>query len=174
MRSLSHLWVFLSVERGALDPVRGLELRHLLAATLFFADEYTRAAALFDSVGHEYRRYRLEPSHPYVLDCAYHAGIAYAQAGQPDKALAQLRFYVQNADSAASDDEPDRIREARITIAQLLAAAGHHDEALIELEGVHRILVATFGRDSTQVRNLTKLIDRLRLATGSGTSRRPS
>ncbi|CAI7979495.1 hypothetical protein FRAHR75_630013 [Frankia sp. Hr75.2] len=150
------------VERGAEDPARALELREILAATLFFADEYSRAAPLFAAVGHEYRRWGLEPSHPWVLNCAYHAGIGYAQVGKPDEALPQLRFYVQHADPAASDDEPDRIRDARVTIAQLLAGTGHRDEALAELEGVRRMLLATFGGDSTQVRNLTKLIDRLR------------
>ncbi|SQD98129.1 Serine/threonine protein kinase [Parafrankia sp. Ea1.12] len=149
------------VERGAEDPARALELRELLAATLFFADEYSRAASLFDAVGHEYRRWGLEPSHPWVLNCAYHAGIGYAQVGKPDEALPQLRFYVQHADPTAGDDEPDRIRDARVTIAQLLAGTGHRAEALAELEGVRRMLLATFGGDSTQVRNLTKLIDRI-------------
>jgi len=53
-----------------------------------------RAASLFDAVGADYRRY-LPPTDSYVLDCAYHAGHAYAEIGKPGKALAQLRFYVQ-------------------------------------------------------------------------------
>ena len=32
------------------------------------------------------------------MECAYHAGHAYAEIGESAKALAQLRFYLQNAD----------------------------------------------------------------------------
>jgi hypothetical protein len=42
---------------------------------------YTRAAQLFDAVGRDYRRH-LPPTEPYVLDCAYHAGHAYAEIGK--------------------------------------------------------------------------------------------
>jgi hypothetical protein len=99
----------------------------------------------------------------YVLDCSYHAGHAYAEIGKPDKALPQLRFYVQtNADTSADEDEADKILESRFVIAQMLAAAGHPDEALTELEAVRPLLADAFGADSTQVRNLNKQIDRLR------------
>jgi hypothetical protein len=63
-----------------------LRLRHLLGAALFYAGEYSRAASVFDAVGHDYRRY-FPPGDPDVLDCAYHAGYAYAETGKPGKAL---------------------------------------------------------------------------------------
>jgi hypothetical protein len=56
-----------------------------------------------------------------VLDCSYHAGHAYAEIGKPDKALPQLRFYVQNADTSVDEDE-DKVLESRFVIAQMLAA----------------------------------------------------
>ena len=128
-----------------------------------FAGEYTRAASLFDAVGADYRRY-LPPTDSYVLDCAYHAGHAYAEIGKPDKALAQLRFYVQNADAAADEDEADKVLGSRFVITQMLAAAGYLDEALAELRALRPLLARTFGIDSTQVRNLDKQISRLRSA----------
>ncbi len=128
-----------------------------------FAGEYTRAASLFDAVGADYRRY-LPPTDSYVLDCAHHAGHAYAEIGKPDKALAQLRFYVQNADAAADEDEADKVLGSRFVITQMLAAAGYLDEALAELRALRPLLARTFGIDSTQVRNLDKQISRLRSA----------
>ncbi|MFI6093461.1 protein kinase [Streptomyces sp. NPDC051218] len=148
------------VARAAHDPFLDLRLRHFLAAAHFYAGEYTRAASLFQVVGRDYHKH-LPSTDSYVLDCAYHAGHAYAEIGKPDKALPQLRFYVQNADSSASRDTADQIRESRFVIAQMLAASGHQDEALAELEAVRPLLVATFGSDSTQVRNLDKQINRL-------------
>ncbi|MER5596078.1 hypothetical protein [Streptomyces sp. NPDC002265] len=148
------------VARAAHDPFLDLRLRHLLAAAHFYAGEYTRAATLFDVVGRAYRKH-LPSTDSYVLDCAYHAGHAYAEVDKPDEALPQLRFYVQNAYTSASRDTTAQIRESRFVIAQMLAASGHLDEALAELEAVRPLLTAAFGSDSTQVRNLDKQIHRL-------------
>jgi serine/threonine protein kinase len=148
------------VERAGHDPVLALQLRHLLGAALFYAGEYTRAASLFDAVGRDYRRY-LPPTDAYVLDCAYHAGHAYAEIGKPDKALPQLRFYVHNTDASTSEDEAAKLLESRFVIAQMLATAERLDEALMELEAVRPLLIDAFGINSTQVRNLDKHINRL-------------
>jgi serine/threonine protein kinase len=149
------------VERAGHDPALQLRLRHLLGAALFYAGEYTRAAAVLDAVGHDYRRY-FPPDDPAVLDCAYHAGHAYAETGKPARALPQLRFYVQNADTSAGGDEAHKVLETRFVIAQLLAADGYADEALAELQAVRPLLAEAFGPDSTQVRNLDKQAARLR------------
>jgi len=142
------------------DPALALELRRILAAALFYAGEYTRAATLFDAVGSEYRKY-LPPADPVVLDCSYHAGHAYAETGKPGKALRQLRFYVQNADASAAADEAAKVLESRFVIAQMLAADGQPDEALNELQAIRPLLAAAFGADSTQIRNLDRQIHRL-------------
>ncbi|MFD4569619.1 hypothetical protein ACFWOX_35365 [Streptomyces sp. NPDC058467] len=97
------------VARAAHEPFLNLRLRHFLAAAHFYAGEYNRAATLFEVVGRDYRKH-LPSTDSYVLDCAYHAGHAYAEVGKPDKALPQLRFYVQNADASASRDTADQIR----------------------------------------------------------------
>ncbi|MEV8015304.1 protein kinase [Streptomyces sp. NPDC086554] len=149
------------VTRTAHDPYLQLRLRHLLAAAQFYAGEYTRAAALFDLVGRGYRKH-LPPNDPLVLDCAYHAGHAYAETGKPDQALPQLRFYVQNTDAALNSDTADQVRDSRFVIAHMLAASGYADEALAELEAIRPLLANAFGAQSTQVRNLDKQITRLR------------
>ena len=96
------------IERAGHDPALQLRAAPPLGAALFYAGEYTRAAAVLDAAGRDYRRY-FPPDDPDVLDCAYHAGHAYAETGKPDKALPQLRFYVQNADASGRT----RTRHAR-------------------------------------------------------------
>jgi serine/threonine protein kinase len=149
------------IERAGHDPALQLRLRHLLGAALFYAGEYTRAAAVLDAAGGDYRRY-FRPNDPEVLDCAYHAGYAYAEIGKPGQALPQLRFYVQNAETSAGGDEAHKVLETRFVIAQLLAAEGYPDDALAELRAVRPLLAEAFGPGSTQVRNLDKQAARLR------------
>jgi serine/threonine protein kinase len=151
------------IERADHDPALRLRLRHLQAAACFYAGEYTRAAAFFDAVGRDYRRY-LSSSDPVVLDAAYHAGHAYAEVGKPEKALPQLRFYVQNVPASFQDDVADRVLESRYVIAQMLATEGQRQEAVAELESLRPVLCDAFGAESTQVRNLDKQISRLRSA----------
>jgi serine/threonine protein kinase len=142
------------------DAAYALELRRALAAALLYAGEYTRAATLFDAVGSDYRRY-LPAADPLVLECAYHAGHAYAETGKSDKALPQLRFYVQNADPGMDADEAEKVMESRFLIAQMLAS-GDPDAAAAELRALRPLLVDTFGTNSAQVRNLNKQVSRLR------------
>jgi serine/threonine protein kinase len=149
------------IERADHDPALQLRLRHLLGAALFYAGEYTRAAAVLDAAGRDYRRY-FPPDDPDVLDCAYHAGHAYAETGKPGRGLPQLRFYVQNAHASAGADEARKVLETRFVIAQLLATDGYPDEALAELQAVRSLLAEAFGPDSTQVRNLDKQAARWR------------
>jgi serine/threonine protein kinase len=144
------------------DAALALEMRRALAAALFYAGEYTRAATLFDAVGGDYRRY-LPTTDPLVLDCAYHAGHAYAETGNPDKALPQLRYYVQNADAGLDADTADKITESRFVIAQLLAASGDPEAAAAELTALRPLLVGAFSESSTQIRNLDKQVARLRM-----------
>ena len=98
-----------------------------------------------------------------ALDCAYQAGQAYAQAGKPEKALPQLRYYVINAASAAQSDpeEAAKVLESRFVIAQLLATTGDFESALAELHAVRPVLAAVYGPQSAQVGNLDKQIGRI-------------
>jgi hypothetical protein len=160
------------IERAGHDAALQLRLRHLLGAALFYAGEYTRAAAVLDAAGRDYRRY-FRPDDSNVLDCAYYAGHAYAEIGKTRQALAQLRFYVRNTDASAGGDEAHRILETRFIIAQLLAADGYPDEALAELQAVRPLLVEALGPDSTQVRNLDRQAARLKTPSGGSWCRAP-
>ena len=98
-----------------------------------------------------------------MLDCAYHAGHAYAETGKSAKALPQLRYYVQNADPRRDNDEAEKIIGSRFVVAQLLAASGDPDAAAAELTALRPLLVGVFSEHSTQVRNLDKQVARLRI-----------
>ncbi|TDD59190.1 serine/threonine protein kinase [Kribbella antibiotica] len=148
----------IGVERSAHDPALALRVRHSLGAALFYAGEYTRAASVLDSVGRDYRRY-LTPDDPAALDCAYHAGHAYAEIGKPELALSQLRYYTEHA--VADGTRAEAVLESRFVIAQMLVASERLEEALSELQAVRPLLVAMFGADSTQVHNLDRQVDRL-------------
>jgi serine/threonine protein kinase len=56
------------IERAGHDPALELQLRHLLGAALFYAGEYTRAAAVLDAAGRDYRRY-FRPKEGVRLPC---------------------------------------------------------------------------------------------------------
>jgi tetratricopeptide (TPR) repeat protein len=150
------------IERAGHDPALKLRLRHRLGAALFYAGEYTRAAAVLDAAGRDYQRY-FPPNDPDVLECAHLAGYAYAETGKPGKAIPQLRFFVQNSGTSTSGGETLKVLEARFITAQLLAADGYPDEALAELQAVRPLLADTFGPDSTQVRNLDRQAARLKM-----------
>ena len=154
------------LERGLARAVPGsvleLQMRRTLAAALLIGGQYGRAAQLFEQAGAAYRRY-LGAADPWALDCAYQAGHAYAQAGKPDKALPQLRYYVLNAAplAAGDADEAAKVMESRFVIAQLLASTGEAEAALAELRAVRPLLASAYGPDSAQVSNLDKQAARL-------------
>ena len=150
------------LSRAVPGSVLELQMRRTLAAALLIGGQYSRAAQLFEQAGTAYRQY-LGAADPWALDCAYQAGHAYAQAGKPDKALPQLRYYVMNAvPLAARDaDEAAKVMESRFVIAQLLASTGETEPAIAELRAVRPLLAAAYGQDSAQVRNLDKQAARL-------------
>jgi hypothetical protein len=94
------------------------------------------------------------------VECAYHAGHAYAEIGDPARAMSHLRFYLQNVDDSESAEQ---MLECRFVIAQLLASDGRPDEARVELDAIRPGFRAAYGDDSTHVRILERQIARLRL-----------
>jgi Protein kinase domain len=150
------------LSRAVPGSVLELQMRRTLAAALLIDGQYSRAAQLFEQAGAAYRRH-LGAADPWALDCAYQAGHAYAQAGKPDKALPQLRYYVLNAVrlAARDADEAAKVMESRFAIAQLLASTGEIESAIAELRAVRPLLAAAYGPQSAQVRNLDKQASRL-------------
>lgn len=148
--------------RAAPGSFPELRMRHLLAAAFLLAGRYGQAAQLFEQAGAAYRKH-LGPDDPLALDCAYQAGHAYAQAGKPERALPQLRYYVVNAGRLAPGDpeEAAKVLESRFVIAQLLATTGDLEAAVAEMRAVRPMLAAAYGPESAQVRNLDKQIARL-------------
>jgi serine/threonine protein kinase len=153
------------LDRAVPGSVLELQMRRTLAAALLIGGQYSRAAQLFEQAGAAYRQH-LGPADPWALDCAYQAGHAYAQAGKPDKALPQLRYYVMNAVLlvALDPDEAAKVMESRFVIAQLLASTGEIEPAIAELQAVRPLFAAAYGPESAQVRNLDKQADRLQCA----------
>ena len=153
------------VERSPAGSFFALDLRRRLGLTLYYVGEHRRAAALLDAAGAEYRSHGLVPAHRYVVDCAYHAGHAYAEIGEPTRAMSHLRCYLQNVD----DDDPEsaeQVLESRFVIAQMLASEDRPDEALTELDAIRPGFRALYGDASTHVRNLERQMDRLRGVSG--------
>lgn len=147
------------LERSAAGSYFALDLRRLLGLTLFYVGEHRRAAGLLDSAGAEYRSRGLPSTHRYVVDCAYHAGHAYAEIGEPARAMSHLRFYLQNVDNPEGTEQ---VLESRFVIAQMLASDDRADEALSELDAIRPAFRAMYGDASTHVRNLERQMDRLR------------
>lgn len=103
----------------------------------------------------------LPAGHSRVLECAYHAGHAYAEIGDPDRALSHLRYYVQNA---VDPDNAEQVLESRFVIAQMLASQDRSDEALAELVALRPVFRDAYGEGSAHVRNLERQIERLSTA----------
>jgi predicted negative regulator of RcsB-dependent stress response len=152
------------VVRARHDRALQLFLRHHLGNALFAAGEYSRAATVLDTARSDLQAHaRREASDPDVLECAYQAGLAYAETGKPAKALYQLLFYIEHARTDEDPAELLQILQTRFIIAQLRAADGHPDEALDDLRSIRPSFVSVYGADSTQVRNLDKQARRLGL-----------
>ncbi|MBS2966227.1 protein kinase [Actinocrinis puniceicyclus] len=180
------------VARAEHDPILALELRHALAGTLFSADEYTRAAPLFDGVGAQFA-HGLGDESPLVAECSYYAGYCYAELGEADKALARLRFYVEHthltgsADRRSTDNSSadsnsagsgtpadadalvraEQYRDARYLIAMMLAATGRVEDARAEFHAVRALYAAAYGPTSTHVKQLDRQLRHLDTVTGA-------
>lgn len=147
------------VARAAHDPILALQVRHALAGTLFYADEYTKAGPLFDSVGRQFAE-ELGDDTALVVECAYYAGYCYAEAGDSAKALDRLQFYAAHA--APSDPaQEEQYRAARYLIARMLATTGNTTDALAQFREVRRLYAEAYGQQSTHVMQLDRQIARI-------------
>jgi hypothetical protein len=141
--------------------LRGSSLETLIDGAVFSGPDtpgVAWAAAIVAQIAAVLADVHLGAGDPLALDCAYQAGHACAQAGKPDKALPQLRYYVLNAAplAAAGAEEAAKVMESRFVIAQLLASTGEAESAIAELRAVRPLVAAAYGPDSAQARNLDK------------------
>lgn len=149
------------LERSPAGSFFALELRRLLGLTLYYIGEHRRAAALLDAVGAEYRSRGLPSTHRLVVECAYHAGHAYAEIADSARSMAHLRFYLQHVD-AGDTQNAEQVLESRFVVAQMLASEDRPDEAFAELEAITPAFRDLYGPRSMHVRNLKRQMDRLR------------
>lgn len=145
-----------AVERAWQSPPLELEMRIDLATTLYSADEFRRAAPVFDEILPALAA-RDGDDDPTVLYLRYAAGVSHAEIGAADAAV---RYFTEFLAQAATDDA--LYRDAKYQRALLLHATGHTEHGLAELAALRPLLVTEYGRDSIHVRTLDRRIEQLR------------
>jgi serine/threonine protein kinase len=140
-----------AVARAAHDPALRRELTIELAETLFIADEYTRAAAAFDTVLPE-----LDKDEDSAI-LWYHAGVSHAETGEVEPAIGYLTTFLADADPA----DP-LYRDALFQLGSMLSVIGRVEDGLQHLNQLRPILVADYGPEAIHVTNLDRRIQQLR------------
>jgi serine/threonine protein kinase len=140
-----------AVERGVQDSALELDLKVMLATTLYVADEFSRAAAVFDGLL------------PAMADgddtplLRYYAGVSHAEIGDVDQAIEYLSDFL-----AGADPGDPLYRDATYQLGMMLPAVGRAQEGLAHLEALRPLLVAEYGADSIHVATLDRRIDQVR------------
>ncbi|WP_345638046.1 protein kinase domain-containing protein [Rugosimonospora acidiphila] len=140
-----------AVDRAAHDRALQLEMRIELATTLYMADEFTRAAAVFDAV-----LPKLDGGEDVAL-LRYYAGVSHAETGDIDSAIEYLTAFLVDA----KPDDP-LYRDATYQLGMMLPAVGRPDEGLRYLEGLRPVLAAEYGSDSIHLKALERRIIQIR------------
>lgn len=145
-----------AVDRAGHDATLALEMRIELATTLYVADEFTRAAAIFDAV---------LPAMAGRDDVAlyrYYAGVSHAEAGEIGAAIDYLSAFLANADPADS-----LYRDAKYQLGMMLPSVGRTAEGMRHLEDLRPLLASEYGEDSVHVRTLDRRLDQIRRGLSS-------
>lgn len=140
------------------DPQTALDLQYALGVTLFYADEHTKASALFARL-HKDLTTKYGPNDPQAIDASFFAGISYAETGRAAQALDHLRHYIDHHNNE-QPDEGDPL-EAEFVAARMLAELGHIDEAHAEYTRLRQTLVDTYGPESVHVESIERQISLL-------------
>jgi serine/threonine protein kinase len=140
------------------DPQTALDLRYALGFTLYYADEHTKASALFARL-HKDLTAKYGPNDPQAIDASFFAGISYAETGRAAQALDHLRHYLDHHDDERPD-EGDPL-EAEFIAARMLAELGRIDEARAEYNRLRRTLLDSYGAESVHVESLERQISLL-------------
>ncbi|MEU1745805.1 serine/threonine-protein kinase [Micromonospora arida] len=140
-----------AVGRAAADPALKLEMQVALASTLWFADEFSRVAAVLDEI---------LPKIGGGDDLAvlyYYSGVSHAEMGNIDEAVKQLTEFL-----ALAEPYDPLHRDATYRLGMMLPAVGRTSEGLQHLEALRPVLVAEYGPDSVHVRTLDRRIAQIR------------
>jgi serine/threonine protein kinase len=142
-----------AVERAA-EPALRLEMQIALATTLWSADEFTRAAAVFDEI-----LPKLDGDD--VADLYYYAGVSHGESGDIEAAIELLARFLANA-----EPYDPLYRDATYRLGMMLPAVGRAEEGLRHLQALRPSLVAEYGPESVHVRTLDRRIAQIRLSGG--------
>jgi serine/threonine protein kinase len=143
------------LERAASNPEVAMDLQYALGVTLFYADEHTKAGALFARL-HKDLTAKFGPNDPQAIDASFFAGISYAETNRPAEALDHLSHYLAHHDDAVSDaGDP---LEADFVAARMLAELGRIDEARTLYTRLRQDLAQTYGPDSVHVESIDRQI----------------
>ncbi|RQX00061.1 serine/threonine-protein kinase [Micromonospora inaquosa] len=140
-----------AVGRAAADPALKLEMQVALASTLWFADEFSRVAAVLDEI---------LPKIDAGDDLAvlhYYSGVSHAEIGNIDEAVKQLSNFL-----ALAEPYDPLHRDATYRLGMMLPAVGRTSEGLRHLEALRPALVAEYGLGSAHVRTLDSRIAQIR------------
>lgn len=145
-----------AVEQGVQDSAIELDLKIMLATTLYVADEFSRAAAVFDAV------LPAVTNGDEVLLLRYYAGVSHAEIGDVDQAIEYLSRFL-----AGAEPGDPLYRDAAYQLGMMLPAVGRTQEGLAHLEALRPLLTAEYGTDSIHVRALDRRIDQVRRGLAS-------
>ncbi len=140
-----------ATERGVHDAAIAFDLKIMLATTLYLADEFSRAAPVFDVV----LPVMADGSDAALL--RYYAGVSHAEIGDVDQAIEYLSDFL-----AGADPEDPLYRDAAYQLGMMLPAVGRAHEGLAHLQALRPLLVAEYGADSIHVHTLDRRIDQVR------------
>lgn len=147
-----------AVVRAAAPPELRREMQILLASTLWFADEFSRVAAILDEVLPE-----LDGADERAL-LHYYCGVSHAETGDVEVAIEQLSTFL----AVAEPYDPLR-RDAAYRLGIMLPAVGRAAEGMRQLEALRLSLVAEYGPESVHVTTLDRRIAQVkRLLDGNG------
>jgi tetratricopeptide (TPR) repeat protein len=141
-----------AVRRAAYEPVLQLEMRIRLATTLYVADEFTRAAAVFDAV-----LPKLDGGDDVAL-LRYYAGVSHAEIGNIESAIEYLTAFLADADPSDA-----LYRDATYQLGMMLPTVGRVDEGLRHLEALRPMYAAEYGPESIHLSALDRRIDQIRM-----------
>lgn len=140
-----------AIARTAQDRELELMMRISLATTLYVADEFTRAATVFDAIL------------PVLVDdddaplLRYYAGVSHAEIGEVDSAIRYLSEFL-----ATADPRDALSRDATYQLGMMLPVVGRAEDGLRRLEGLRPILEAEYGSTSIHVASLDRRITQIR------------